>query len=67
MRRSHYQLVIAGAGLDCTYDTLLWCADLKSLYALADLSGLDDATILKIGSRKRRVMECRGGDSVFSL
>lgn len=53
--------------LDCSYDTLLWCADLKSLYSLADLSGLDDSTIQKVATQKRRVMESRGGDSVFSL
>ncbi len=56
-----------GGGLDCSYDTLIWCADLKSLYARAERRGLDEATIRRVEARERRVMASRGGDSVFSL
>jgi len=62
------QLRLAGSrGLDCSYGHLLWCADLKSLYARADTAGLDASTTKAIGDRKRSIMGSRGGDSVFSL
>jgi phytoene dehydrogenase-like protein len=59
---------LAGSqGLDCGYDSLVWCADLKSLYALADTAGLDKAAIKGIEAQRSLVMASRGGDSVFSL
>ncbi len=59
---------LSGArGLDCSYGQLVWCADLKSLYSIADTEGLDEATARRVEERKRRVMGSRGGDSVFSL
>jgi all-trans-retinol 13,14-reductase len=54
-------------GLDCAYGRLVWCADLKSLYSIADAAGLEDATARRIDERRRSVMASRGGDSVFSL
>ncbi|MFZ4580255.1 MAG: phytoene desaturase family protein [Myxococcota bacterium] len=59
---------LAGShGLDCRYETLVWCADLKSLYRRADATGLDAATVRAIAARRQQVMGSRGGDSVFSL
>jgi phytoene dehydrogenase-like protein len=50
-----------------SYDHLIWAADLKTLYALAESDGL----AAKIRSRFERVktsmLQNRGGDSVFSL
>lgn len=54
-------------GLVCSYDKLLWCADMKSLYRLADTTGLEPTKTIAIDARKKRIMESRGGDSVFSL
>ena len=59
--------VTGSQGLDCSYDTLVWCADLKSLYRMADTTGLDGGTMRKIDTQGRRIMGSRGGDSVFSL
>lgn len=50
-----------------TYNKLLWCADLKSLYRSLDTTGLDAETIASITSRSKKVFTGRGGDSVFSL
>ncbi|MBL8965373.1 MAG: NAD(P)/FAD-dependent oxidoreductase, partial [Spirochaetaceae bacterium] len=60
--------ILSGSkGLDCSYETLVWCADLKSLYRKVDTTGLDGATVDRIDSRRSQVMGSRGGDSVFSL
>jgi all-trans-retinol 13,14-reductase len=53
--------------LNCSYDTLLWCADLKTLYKIADTTGLNSRIIHKIDTQKQRIMGSRGGDSVFTL
>lgn len=53
--------------LNCSYDRLLWCADLKSLYRMTDPTGLDGRIRRKIDTQRRRIMGSRGGDSVFSL
>jgi all-trans-retinol 13,14-reductase len=59
---------LSGArGLDCSYGHLVWCANLKSLYSIADASGLGEEESRGIESRKRQVMASRGGDSVFTL
>ncbi len=51
----------------CSYTTLIWCADLSSLYARTEMDGLDRAARRKIATQKRRLDASRGGDSVFSL
>lgn len=49
------------------YDNLIWAADLKTLYTIVkDLDLLPDAK-LKFEKTKVRMLENRGGDSVFSL
>lgn len=50
-----------------SYNKLLWCADLKSLYKITDSIGLKAKTKKNIEFQKRRIMNSRGGDSVFSL
>ncbi len=54
-------------GLDCAYDTLIWCADQKFLYSITDTADLNSKQLRKISLRKQQVMASRGGDSVFSL
>jgi phytoene dehydrogenase-like protein len=50
-----------------TYDKLVWCADLKSLYRILDTTGLEAKTVASIASKKETLLKGRGGDSVFSL
>lgn len=49
------------------YERLIWCADLKSLYRMADTSGLDDEHRARIKRRREELYSRRGGDSVFTL
>lgn len=49
------------------YGDLVWAADLKTLYAVADTSGFPPKIIRKIESRKDALAAHRGGDSVFTL
>ena len=57
--------VTGSQGLDCSYDTLVWCADLKSLYRMADTTGLDGGTMRKIDTQGRRIMGSRGETRSF--
>jgi len=61
------KLLQDGNGQDYTYDTLLWCADLKSLYRNLDTTGLDADVVGSITTQSEKVHASRGGDSVFSL
>ncbi len=61
------KLVQDAKGQGYTYDTLLWCADLKSLYRNVDTAGLDAEVVGSIAAQSEKVFAGRGGDSVFSL
>lgn len=54
-------------GQSYTYDKLLWCADLKSLYRNLDTTGLESNVIESISAESEKIFASRGGDSVFSL
>ncbi len=54
-------------GQSYTYDKLLWCADLKSLYRNLDTSSLHASVIGAITTESEKIFASRGGDSVFSL
>ena len=49
------------------YDNLIWAADLKTLYRIAETEGLLPKTKTKIEETKNNFLKNRGGDSVFSL
>lgn len=49
------------------YDNLIWAADLKMLYNNTVTDGLLLKTRNKFEEVKKRMMDSRGGDSVFSL
>ncbi|MFC2113009.1 phytoene desaturase family protein [Bacteroidota bacterium] len=49
------------------YDNLIWAADLKTLYRIAETEGLLPKTKTKIEALKTRILSNRGGDSVFTL
>jgi phytoene dehydrogenase-like protein len=61
------KLVTDAKGQTYTYDTLLWCADLKSLYRNVHTAGLDSGVVGEIAAQSDKVFAGRGGDSVFSL
>ena len=49
------------------YDHLIWAADLKTLYKIADTEGLRPALKTKYEDQKTKILKNRGGDSVFSI
>jgi len=50
------------------YRKLVWAADLKTLYRVADLASLTDRTVIRgIAERKEALAGKTGGDSVFTL
>ena len=50
------------------YKKLVWAADLKTLYRVADLTSLTDSKVLNgIEARKEALAGKSGGDSVFTL
>ena len=50
-----------------SYQDLIWCADLKSLYRFLKLLDLGAKDSRKISTQKEELLSTRGGDSVFSL
>jgi all-trans-retinol 13,14-reductase len=49
------------------YEHLVWAADLKTFYRITDTGGCSPGVVSKFERTKRRLLERRGGDSVFSL
>lgn len=49
------------------YDKLIWAADLKTFYNITNTEGLSPKNIDDFESMKSKMLEHRGGDSVFSL
>jgi phytoene dehydrogenase-like protein len=50
------------------YRKLIWAADLKTLYRVADLAAMTDRTVIRgIAERKEALAGNTGGDSVFTL
>ena len=50
-----------------TYDHLVWAADLKAFYRLTQTEGLDAKISRKFEETKRKMLQSRGTDSVFTL
>jgi phytoene dehydrogenase-like protein len=50
-----------------TYDNLIWAADLKTLYNITKTEGLLPEISTKFNFVKNKMLEKRGGDSVFTL
>ena len=48
-------------------DHLIWAADLKTLYRIADIEALSPKRQTKFKDTGQRVLNSRGGDSVFTL
>ncbi|MFH0757679.1 MAG: NAD(P)/FAD-dependent oxidoreductase [Bacteroidota bacterium] len=49
------------------YENLIWAADLKTFYRITDTEGLSAKIQSKFENTKNRLLEKRGGDSVFTL
>ncbi len=49
------------------YDNLIWAADLKTLYRIAETEGLSPKIKAKFEDTKNKMLQNRGGDSVFTL
>lgn len=49
------------------YDNIIWAADLKTLYKIAETEGLAPKIKEKFEETKITMLQNRGGDSVFSL
>jgi phytoene dehydrogenase-like protein len=49
------------------YDSLIWAADLKTLYKITETAGLLPKIKTKFEDTKSKMLKNRGGDSVFSL
>lgn len=49
------------------YENLVWAADLKTLYRIADTEGVSEEIKTALEDVKKRMLGSRGGDSVFSL
>jgi phytoene dehydrogenase-like protein len=49
------------------YDNLIWAADLKTFYKIAETEGLLPGIRTKFEDVKNKMLNNRGGDSVFSL
>ena len=54
-------------GREYGYRTLIWAADLKTLYRIVSTDGLPSATVRQIESEGKRLLSRRGGDSIFTL
>jgi phytoene dehydrogenase-like protein len=54
-------------GINYQYDNLIWAADLKTLYRIMQTKGLPPAINAKVREMEEKVLQNRGGDSVFSL
>lgn len=61
------QYVKDSTGVIYSYDNLIWAADLKTLYNITDTGGLSDELNAKIDLTRNKMLDNRGGDSVFSI
>jgi len=50
-----------------SYENMVWAADLKTFYRITDTGGYAEKTRIKFEHAKNRLLEKRGGDSVFTL
>ena len=50
-----------------TYENLIWAADLKTFYRITDTEGFSVKIRSKFENAKSRLLEKRGGDSVFTM
>lgn len=54
-------------GLHYKYDSLIWASDLKTLYRITKTEGLPSKICKRFENAKKKILQYRGGDSVFTL
>ena len=59
--------IVDSKGVSYSYDQLIWCADLKSLYRNLNTTGLEPNIKQKIESESSRVLASKGAESVFII
>jgi len=59
--------VVDARGEERPYDVLVWCADLASLYARADVAGLSPGRRAAIARETTRFAPAKPGESVFQV
>jgi len=50
-----------------TYDHLIWAADVKTFYSITNTKGLASKIKMEFEQTKNKMLQFRGGDSVFSI
>ncbi len=50
-----------------TYESLIWAADLKTFYRKTKTKGLPEKITFHFGKEKNKMLESRGGDSIFAV
>jgi phytoene dehydrogenase-like protein len=61
------KIVVDEKGNNFKYQNLIWAADLKTLYNIAETENLSSEINVKFEDIKRKVLGHKGGESVFSL
>jgi phytoene dehydrogenase-like protein len=64
---AHEQVVVDQDNVSHSYENLVWAADLKTFYRITNTEGLPGRIRSKFTTAKSRLMDKRGGDSVFTL
>ncbi len=59
--------ITVDTGETFTYNNLIWAADLKTLYKIADSSKFETDLKTKFEEKKTEILKHRGTDSIFSL
>jgi len=54
-------------GNQYTYDSLIWCADLKKMYSMIENMEFPEPEQVAIATEKKRILSSRGAESVFTL
>lgn len=65
--RANERSVVDQDGNVYGYDYLVWAADLKTFYRITDTEGLSKKVLRRFNEEKDRLLERRGGDSVYTL
>jgi phytoene dehydrogenase-like protein len=64
---AHEHRVMDNNRVSYTYENLIWAADLKTFYRITETAGYPDRIRSGFEKTKERLLEKRGGDSVFTL
>ncbi|MBE0686143.1 MAG: NAD(P)/FAD-dependent oxidoreductase [Anaerolineaceae bacterium] len=59
--------IVDSEGNDYQYDHLIWAADLKKMYRIQNLEGLEATTTTEIAKMSDRMLAAKGAESVYIL